>query len=166
VDFVFTFVYNPINTVAVLAGLAPLNITSMGEIPVSVICVYFSAWSNALLGASKFVTGIAPAAQECTGVNCTSVFLPGGVELARLQGGNLNTTLLNGTLLKDAPTILIHDAPGYELDFYPMAENFSFDVEQDCGTYGRASGQGLHVCVSSINSAIIAGLFPTFLADC
>jgi len=46
------------------------------------------------------------------------VFLPGGLEVARLHTGNLNSTLLNGTALDNSPTILINDAPGFQLDFF------------------------------------------------
>ena len=119
------------------------------------MCVYFSANTFSILGASSFVAGVTPVG--CNGEDCTSIFLPGGVELARLgNGGNLNATLLNGTGLNTAPAILINNAPGLQVEFTSLESDYAF-AESDCGTFGQASGQGLHLCVGSRNFSLKAG---------
>jgi hypothetical protein len=145
--------------VSVLAGLAPINIPLLQFLPVSKMCVYFSANTYSILGASNFVTGVEPV--RCSGSDCVSIFLPGGVEIARLSNGNLNTTLLNGTGLNNAPAILINNAPGLQIEFAPVEDDFSF-ADADCATYGEQRGQGLHLCVGSRNLTLYAGQMFVF----
>jgi len=121
-----------------------------------VLCTYFSAWTASILGISKYVTGIAPA--SCNGT-CTSVFLPGGVETARVLGPNLNITLLEGGIFNNADAFLIHDAPGFHLEFFPIAADYSFNRTNDCNLYGESRGQGAYICVGSYHSSIVAGWF-------
>ena len=154
VNITFKNVYQPLYSVSVLAGLAPINIGLLGFVPVSIMCVYFSANTYSILGASNFVTGVAPV--QCSGSKCTSVFLPGGVALARLNDGNLNATLLNGTALNHAPVIMINNAPGFQVEFSMIDPDFAFNAS-DCATFGQHRGQGLYLCVGSKNSTLQAG---------
>lgn len=156
VNITFKNVYHPLYSVSVLAGLAPINISLLRFVPVSIMCVYFSSNTYSILGASNFVTGVPPV--RCSGSNCTSVFLPGGLELARLNDGNLNATLLNGTALNHAPVIMINNAPGFQVEFSPMDSDFAFNTS-DCVTFGQQRGQGLYLCVGSRNSTLQAGRF-------
>ena len=124
------------------------------------MCVYFSTWSYGILTVSKFVTGIS--SETCNQADCLSVFLPGGLEIARLKTGNLNSTLLNGTALDNSATILINNAPGYQLDFFAMEPDFSFDPK-DCMIYGQQRGEGLQICLASVNSTLKAGFLSNIL---
>ena len=150
-------VYNPIQTVNVQAGLVPLNLTILNLIPQSDISVYFSSWSNGILESSKFVTRGSPIV--CSGDNCTSIFLPGGIEIARLRNGNPNSTLLNtpGLPLTAGTAILVNNAPGYQIDFYPPDSDFSFNNKTDCALYGQTRGQGMYLCVGSTDAALVVG---------
>jgi hypothetical protein len=150
-------VYNPIQTVNVQAGLTPLNLTILSLIPQSDIGVYFSSWSNGILESSKFVTRGSPIA--CSGDNCTSIFLPGGIEIARLRYGNPNSTLLNtpGFPLAAGTAILVDDAPGYQMDFYSPDPDFSFNNKTDCALYGQSRRQGMYLCVGSMDTALVVG---------
>ena len=107
-----------------------------------------------MLSVPRYVTGIAPAA--CTS-NCTSVFLPGGVEQARLLNTNLNKTLLQGEIFDGADAIIIENAPGYHLEFFPMSLNYSFDIATDCLTFGQSPDQGIFICVAFRESTLTAG---------
>jgi hypothetical protein len=131
-----------------------LNTALLPDIPTSVLCIYFSAWTASILGVSKFVTGIAPV--TCGGT-CRSVFLPGGIETVRVLGPDLNRTLLEGGLFDNADVFLIHEAPGYQLEFFPIATDYSFDRANDCLLYGQSRGQGLYICVGSHDSSLVAG---------
>lgn len=133
-----------------------LNTALLPDIPISVLCIYFSAWTASILATSKFVTGIAPV--TCDGT-CRSVFLPGGIETARVLGPDLNRTLLEGGLFDNADVFLIHDAPGYHLEFFPIPADYSFNKTNDCLLYGQSRGQGVYICVGSYDSSLVAGWF-------
>jgi hypothetical protein len=157
-DFTFKNIYYPILTIPAFGGLMELNTTLLPDIPTSVLCIYFSAWTASILGASKFVTGITPV--TCDGT-CRSVFLPGGIETARVLGSDLNRTLLEGGLFDNADVFLIHEAPGYHLEFFPIAIDYSFDRTNDCLLYGQSRGQGVYICVGSYESSLVAGGFSS-----
>jgi hypothetical protein len=78
------------------------------------------------------------------------------METARLQTANLNVTLLNGTTLDEASTVIISDAPGFQLEFFPIEPSYLFDPH-NCTIYGESRGDGLQLCVASQNSTILAG---------
>jgi hypothetical protein len=154
-DFIFKDSYTVTHTVKVFGGLAPLNATLLPVVPTDLLCTYFSAWTASILGVSKYVTGIAPA--TCKGT-CSSVFLPGGVETARLLNSNLNITLLEGGVFNDTDAFLIHDAPGFQLEFFPVPKDYSFNRTTDCALYGQSRGEGIYICVGSYNSSLTAGV--------
>lgn len=116
--------------------------------------MYFVQWAYTILGTSKFVTGIS--STTCNSEDCTAVFLPGGIETVRLQTTNLNVTLLNGTTLGGTSTILISDAPGYQLEFFPIDPNYLFDPH-NCTIYGEGREDGIQLCMASDNYTILAG---------
>lgn len=156
-DISFDTVYNPVETSPVVAGLAPINITLLAlHLPPAVAWIYFSTYSISILGNSNFVTGIEPI--DCIGINCKSVFLPGSLQLARRLDEFSGTINLNATLFNSAPAVLIYNAPGYQLDFFPVDEGFVFDKTTECNTYGQTRGQGLYLCIGSKNSTIVAGI--------
>lgn len=130
-----------------------MNALLLGLVPASIMCIYFSTWSYGILAVSKFVTGIL---LETCKADYLSVFLPGGLEVVRLYTGNLNSTLLNGTALDNSLTILINDALGFQLDFFSIHFNYSFDLD-NCDIYGQERGQGLQLCITSNNFTLLAG---------
>jgi len=143
-DVTFKNVYNPILATPVLAGLAPINLPVLTHLPKAVGCIYYSTYANAILGASNFVTGIDPV--SCSGGNCNTVFLPGSLQLAR-QLNQLNGTLLNmnATVFNDVSAVLLYNAPGYQLEFFPLEDGFMFEGETHCGIFGKERGHGLFV---------------------
>lgn len=152
----FPFVFTPTSSVPVFAGLTPLNATFLAEgiVQPYVLSIYFSGWTASILWVSKYATGIEPAA--CTD-NCTSIFLPGGIEQARFLNTNLNKTLLEGGAFDGADAIILHNAPGYHLEFFPKDPTFSFNADTDCMLFGQSRGQGLYMCVASEGFTLIAG---------
>lgn len=83
--------------------------------------------------------------------------MPGGIEQARLLNTNLNKTLLQGEIFDRTDAIIIQDAPGYHLDFFPVDPKHSFDVATDCLTFGQERDQGIFICVAFRESTLIAG---------
>jgi hypothetical protein len=92
----------------------------------------------------------------CTN-NCTSIFLPGGVEQARLLGSNLNQTLLEGGIFDGADAIITHNASGYHLEFSSIDPYYPFNENIDCREYGQSRGQGIYICIASDGQSLIAG---------
>lgn len=157
-DISFRFIYNPVRTVEIFGGLTPFNISHLHYVPVGVIDLYFTAWSYTILSSSQFV--LPTECQPESGSNCSSFFLPGGVEIARLLQPNANLSLLTQAGLPDAEIIIINDAPGYQVDFFPLEPGFTFNATSECDLYGEVNGQGLYLCLGGTdvnNYTIFAG---------
>jgi hypothetical protein len=144
-------VQDPQISVPVVAGLAPFNSSIVGLVAESVIDVYFATWYDNILGLSTIVTSLP--CQRDSVLNCTSVFLPGGVDVARIRQKTLNETLLEGGSLRNVPLIVIENAPGYELDFFPIGDNSLFNTSSDCMLYGQGNQQGVFLCVRAVNAS-------------
>lgn len=120
------------------------------------MAIYFLGWTASILWVSKYVIGIPAVA--CID-NCTSIFLPGGLETVRLLNTNLNITLLEGGIFGRSDAVIIPKAPGYHLEFFPKDPEFSFNTTTDCMLFGQSRGQGLYMCIASKESTLIAGEF-------
>jgi hypothetical protein len=140
--------------IPVLAGLTPVNASVVDLIPSIVLSTYLMQLSFGILATSKYVTGIS--SSTCKGNDCTAVFLPGGVEIARMRTRNLNSTLLSGTQFSDSPAIIISNAPGYQLEFFPIEPGYVFDPD-NCTIFGKERGQGFMLCLASNQSTLLAG---------
>lgn len=106
----------------------------------------------------KFVTSVTPIG--CSGVDCTSLFLPGSLYSVRKAGNDRNATLFRDDLLNDDvhSAIVIHNAPGYQVEFSELDQNGAFK-EGDCVMHGQeaVSNLGLYVCLASRGNSMIAG---------
>jgi hypothetical protein len=122
-------------------------------IPTSVMCMYYLAWVPDILSASKYVTGISPS--NCTS-DCTAVFLPGGLELARVFGPDLNATLLEGNIFGDVDAVLLNNATGIGLEFSSPSDSFEFDMQNDCQLYALRD-DSVQICITTKGSFLIAG---------
>jgi hypothetical protein len=156
-DFVNQFI--PIgDTIAqVYGGLAPMDISVLSNVHTTEVCIYFSAFVSSLLGVSQFVTAKSPV--YCV-ENCTSVFLPGGLEIARKVGGNLNQTLLQGNLFGNSDTIVVNQAPGIGLEFWPPDDGFRFDRKKECKIYvgyNQTDGDAIQLCIAPYKSHLAVG---------
>jgi hypothetical protein len=142
--------------VPIYGGLTPVNSSLVDQVPSEIETIFFTEYSYGIVQSAQYVIGIDPVT-DCGGGSCTSIFLPGGVEMARLRTDGLNQTLFDGqTTLANADIIVISGAPGYQLEFYEP-ENYTFGPG-DCSTYGLDQGQGWHICIGSENSTIFAGI--------
>ena len=132
----------PVNTLLSLIPIIPED-----KVQQSIIDVFYTTFGYGLLSDTRFAIGIEPV--KCTGSSCTSVFLPGGVQTVRLGNGS---TLFDQQRFGDLTAIIVHDAPGYQLEFYPR-ENHTFNETTECKTYGEKigdhEGKGIHMCIGS-----------------
>jgi hypothetical protein len=139
--------------VPAFAGLAAMDKRVLDYIPTSVMCIYYLAWVPSILGVSKYVTGISPS--NCTG-NCTAVFLPGGIELARVLGPDLNATILEGDIFGDADAVMLNNATGIVLEFSSPSDSFEFDMQNDCQLYALRN-DSVQICITTEDSSLIVG---------
>ncbi|KAH0559350.1 hypothetical protein GP486_004138 [Trichoglossum hirsutum] len=147
INFKHVYTSNQNYNVNVIAGLAHPNSSLIAWIPSTMINIHFLAFTHSILFDSTFVTG--------------------GLRQVRLQNQEFNSSLFNGQLPEDSQSVLIHNAPGYQLDFSLVEGNYTFDSGADCTTYGQTTGLGLHLCIASDGPRILAGwsVCPSSLFD-
>ena len=133
----------------------PLDKRILSYIHPSRICLYFLTFTPTLLGISKYAIPLP--APDCNR-NCTSIFLPGGLETARVFSPILNSTLLEGRRFESAETIRIDNAPGLLLKFNRPHADFDFDRERECTLYGRETGDFLQICIRSVDYSLAVGM--------
>jgi hypothetical protein len=153
-EFVYYF-KETANRAPVLAGSGvPLDELVLALIPASYIGVFFMSWIPTLLDVPKYAVSMPIAGCEA---NCTSKFLPGGIETARKLGPFLNMTLLEGGVFRDSETIQIHNAPGILLRFDNLPASFDFDRKHECHTYGQQLNDTLQICIKPVNGSLAVG---------
>jgi hypothetical protein len=145
-------------TLPVFAGLSQLNASLLdhGLVPIAVLGTYFAAWTASMIAVSKFVIPIHPV--RCAGKNCTSIFLPGGLEGVRRLYPNLNHTLLDSGIFEEGDAIITYNATGYHLEYSPILDGFSFNRSADCILRGASNEQGIYICVASKDEYLLAGM--------
>jgi hypothetical protein len=180
VEYKYLYTSDYSSQVDVVAGLVPLDyaietyLHSAGldnNIPSSVVNVYFMAFTYGFLSDSRFVTSI-PAISCDPSANCTSIFLPGGINLIRRLGpdGGPNSTLFDktshydGNTYANAPALITQNAPGYQIEFSSIGD-YTFDKTSNCTQYGNSTGEGLYLCLASNDSDIVAGKSPHLKRD-
>ena len=136
------------------SGIYSLNADVLIVLPVSVMCTYFVSWTSSLLGDPKYAVAVG---DSTCGSNCTSYFLPSGIETARKVSDYLNLTLLEGGLFQGGDTIEISNAPGLLLDFMALDSTFMFDLENECQVYGTQMNDSLQLCIRQVDSSIAVG---------
>lgn len=142
-----------------MAGLAPLKSDLLDLAPRELLSLYITAYNMGFITDPKFVTSVAPI--SCgNSVDCTALFLPGGLDLVRVD--NENATLFGNKLGDDYNTIVIENAPGFQLEFDPLPEKFVFDPN-DCKTYGQTvQGLGLYICLAKYEMNMLTGKHNDF----
>jgi hypothetical protein len=155
----FTESYIIIDNKDVYAGVAPLNASLLnnGKVPVYVLDVFEDSWISSMDHATRYTTSVD--AHNCSGKDCSALYLPGSVEAIRLFRRNLNETLLGGNVLKEGDVIITHQAPGYQVEFSPLNPEYSFNESSDCTLYGQHSGEGVYVCFGRDGDALTLGKF-------
>jgi hypothetical protein len=138
----------------VFSGIYLLDPDVLTALPVSLMCMYFASWTTSLLGDPKYAVAVG---DSTCGGNCTSYFLPSGIETARRVSDYLNLTLLEGGLFQEGDTIEIANAPGLLLDFKALDSTFTFDWENECQVYGAQMNDSLQLCIRQVDSSIAVG---------
>jgi hypothetical protein len=153
-EFVYYFKETAEKTAVFAGSGVPLDELVLALIPASYIGIFFVSWIPTLLDVPKYAVSMP---LEGCGENCTSSFLPGGIETARKLGPYLNTTLLEGGVFRGSETIQIHNAPGILLRFDNLPPTFDFDRARECHTYGQHLNDTLQVCIRPVNGSLAVG---------
>ena len=96
----------------------------------------------------RFVATIAPV--TCSGKDCLSIFLPGGMDSVRYDDSTGLRTLFSGDFPGDYTTIVVNNAPGYHIEYAAITSidpEFVFDPDTDCTMYLQSIGDGLYICM-------------------
>ncbi|KAH6855437.1 hypothetical protein B0I37DRAFT_442283 [Chaetomium sp. MPI-CAGE-AT-0009] len=153
-EFVYYF-QETAERIPVFAGSGvPVDETLLALVPASYIGVFFVSWIPTLLDVPKYAVSMP---MDGCGENCTSVFLPGGIETARKQAPYLNLTLLEGGAFRGSDTIQIYNAPGILLRFDALPPTFDFDRAEECHMYGQHINDTLQICIRTVNHSLAVG---------
>lgn len=161
-DVTFKNMYTAVPSTAhvpVVAGLAPLSIEFLPYVPKALINVYAGTYSAGFLTDPRFVANMEPL--NCEGDTCLSIFLPGGLHTVREANGDKNSTLFKGKLGGEYESIIVNQAPGYQVEFYDLPDNYRFKSE-DCIVYMDEIGfsdYGLYVCIAAHGSDLLSGSY-------
>jgi hypothetical protein len=139
-------VYYPTDNFPVVAGIAPFHdaVTAINAtIQQSDLNYILLGMTENILTDPSMVVDVDPLYCES---NCTSIFLPGGLELVRRP--DASTLYSKGHL--EEPVIIVQNAPGYQLEFSPT--NYAFNYNMDCNNYGT-DWSSLYVCLAFDDNA-------------
>ncbi|KFY92697.1 hypothetical protein V498_04812 [Pseudogymnoascus sp. VKM F-4517 (FW-2822)] len=160
-DVTFKNMYTAVPSIAhvpVMAGLAPLSVEFLPYVPPALISIYAGTYSAGFLTDPRFVANMEPL--HCEGDTCLSIFLPGGLHTVRVASGGKNSTLFRGEIGGgEYESIIIDQAPGYQVEFYDLPDNYKFKKE-DCTIYMTEIGYsnyGLYVCIAAHGSDLLSG---------
>ncbi|KAM0269242.1 hypothetical protein ACHAQH_009816 [Verticillium albo-atrum] len=143
-------------SVAVYAGTIPPDVSVLDNIPASYMAGFFDTWAQQLMNYPRY--SIAWPMDDCDG-NCSAIFLPGGMEIARKVVPLMNSTILQGGTFNDVDSISIQGAPGLAARFDPLPKEFRFDIEKECQVYLTPPGMsdGLQMCIRQVGDSLAAG---------
>ena len=138
------------------SGVAPLNTSIIDTISGfnATATAEFWWYFPALLTDVKRVKPVAPFA--CTGASCNSYFIPGEMSAIVLDP---NQTIVTGSDYPGALASIQDDAPGYQLDFYPIDRvNDTYMTLDDCHLYG-VDIMAFQVCLKEVpGGSMLAGI--------
>ncbi|KAK3313249.1 hypothetical protein B0H66DRAFT_538318 [Apodospora peruviana] len=158
VNVTFRRVYTPYTgndglgpTHSVVGGLAPLSTEGFAGIDMALISLLAATYSVAFITDPRFVTKVAPVTCSASDTNCMSLLLPGGMEVVReYEKGpgqeSFSQSLYTGNFSGNYDTIVINDAPAYQLEYNSIEAvdpDFTWDRNEtgnDCTMFGQAMG--------------------------
>jgi hypothetical protein len=128
-----------------VAQVGGFNLTATAE---------FWWYFPALLTDSKRVKAGTPL--NCSGQNCNSYFIPGSMSSIDLDP---NQPTIAKQDYPKAISYIQNDAPGYQLDFYPIdrVNDVSMTLD-DCRVYG-VDRVAIQVCLKETGGSLLAGTF-------
>jgi hypothetical protein len=114
-----------------------------------VITETFWWYFPAILADGKISTSVEPL--NCSGDSCTSYFLPGPLSIVQFDP---SSPMVAPTDYPTATTFIQQDAPGYQLDFYPIGPNDPAFTSDDCRVLG-VNILAVQMCLKKTNTALL-----------
>ena len=143
-------------TMAVYAGLIPLDIRVMQFVSQADMAMFFELWSSNLLSNSRYALEFP--LPGCDG-DCRSIIMPGGLEAPRQVKQALNDTLLSGGIFDKSETLRISNATGFILKFDKPDADLTFDLVEDSIYGGAQENNGLQICIKQHGQSIDVGRY-------
>jgi hypothetical protein len=134
-----------------------VSAAGLENITLSLVSV-FAAYTMGFITDPRFVTSVAPVA--CSGKDCLSIFLPGGMDSVRYDDDTGMQTLFSGQFPGDYTVVVIKDAPGYQIEYASIESvdaAFHFDLDKDCKRYLDTIGDGLVICMKERGMQLFLG---------
>jgi hypothetical protein len=134
--------------IPVIAGTGAFKVEYALETDPQLVNLYVTAYSMGFMTDPRLVISIPPVG--CNISNCsetTSVFLPGSLDLVRLDNGYENASLFSDPL--PGNTVVIGQAPGYQVEYSTVDSNFEFQ-ERDCSMFMKSMSDGLYIFTANI----------------
>ncbi|KAM7217471.1 hypothetical protein V8F06_007102 [Rhypophila decipiens] len=170
VNVTFKTVYTPYNrenlasTHSVVGGLAPFGITGIDVLDLPMIPMIAASYSVAFITDPRFVAKVAPVNCSPSDSDCLSLLLPGGMELVRIYDSTgehrFSQSLFSGNFSGDYDTVLINDAPSYQLEYDSIEDVdplFGWNRTADCNMYGQSIGEGVYMCQKGVGDNLYIG---------
>jgi hypothetical protein len=95
---------------------------------------------------------ISTAPVTCSGPDCFSYFLPGAMSLVAFDPALPYIGKENYT---EAGAFIVHDAPGFQMDFFSVSENVTFKTDE-CHQYG-IDAAAIQICIQRNGNNLIGG---------
>jgi len=109
-------------------------------------------WSfPSILADGTVSTSVSPT--KCSGDSCSAYFFPGPLKLVKFDP---SVPAITPSDFPNAKAYIQKDAPGFQVDFYPLEQSDPPMTLADCRIYGL-SFITLQLCLKSVDSSILAG---------
>jgi len=106
-----------------------------------------------ILADGKYSRSVSPV--SCSGDSCESYFFPGPLQIVKFAP---NVSTVTTSDYPNVRTFIQEDAPGFQVDFYPLNGSNPALTLDDCRMYGNLSFIDIQLCLKSVSdSSFIAG---------
>lgn len=154
-DVSFQRTYQTVHQFPVLqAGLSEMNSSLLQTQYFNFTATDIFWWYfPSILDDTKISTSVAPL--SCSGNFCRSFYFPGPISTILFDPTLPNIT---SSEYSEATSYIQEDAPGYQLEFYPIDEADPVLTIDDCRVYG-VSVFAFQICLKKTNSSLLVGIY-------
>ena len=145
----FNSAYHGVSLFPVTAGLSLINASIADQLTSNLAAVTFASYYRSILLDNTHVIRIPPL--SCSGDDCFSYFLPGGLDSIFPRPSSYQQ-------FPAATAYVVNDAPGYQIEFYPISSSDPQLMTGDCQVFGTPFS-ALQICIKKVDSNLIAGIF-------
>jgi hypothetical protein len=147
----------------VYAGMPPFNMTlAFSDDGLDSLPFYFTLYTSAFLQDSRQAILFQSTTQDCktSGNNCHSYIMPGGLDTVVHHFSNgltFNPIQFNQSARNGATTFVTVNASTYQLEYFQVQKNVSFDFDTDCTILGTQNVVAVLICLTNVDDDLVAG---------